>query len=472
VIDIHQGYALAGTDAYRAFLAGKALQPIIAGYEDDPAPHPAMFPHQRDVFRFLIRLGRGAAFLDTGLGKALLALHWAQVVAEREGRPVLIFAPLAVAQQFVREGAKFGIPCRYVRHRGEIGPGVNATNYDRLDHFSPDDLSGVVLDESGILKSFSGSTKRALINFAAGLRFRLCCTATPAPNDHMELGNHAAFLGVMSANDMLQRWFVNDTSEASQVWRLKGHAEQSFWDWLATWAFSCSKPSDLGYPDEGFDLPRLDLIKHVVNIDITQDRGDTLFRLAAVSSMDLHREKRLTLDERVEKIAEVVLGQPDEPWLIWCHANVEADALAEAIHGAVEVRGSMPADEKERRIVDFSEGRAPILITKPRIAAYGLNLQHCARMAFVGVNYSFEESYQAIRRCWRFGQRRPVEVHVVLAPTEAGVWDAVARKHAQHDAMKVGMLAAMRRAQGATEVVRRPYDPKHEGTLPRWFTAA
>lgn len=471
-LDRADGGAQHPNDPYMDFLARKAITPSAAGYDDEPDPHPAMFPHQRDAFRFLIRLGRGAAFLDTGLGKALLALHWSQVVAAREGRPVLIFAPLAVAQQFVREGAKFGIDCRYVRDRSEIGPGVNATNYDRLHQFSPEDLAGVVLDESGILKSISGSTKRALIDFGLGLRFRLCCTATPAPNDHMELGNHAEFLGIMRANDMLQRWFVNDTSEASQVWRLKGHAERHFWDWLATWAFSLSKPSDLGYADEGFALPTLDLIKHVVHTDITKDRGDTLFRLAAVSSMDLHREKRLSLAERVDKLAEVVLGQPDEAWIIWCHANIEADALAEVIPSAVEVRGSMPPELKERRIVDFSEGRTQILITKPRIAAYGLNLQHCARMAFVGVNYSFEESYQAIRRCWRFGQLRPVEVHVVLAPTEAGVWDAVARKHAQHDAMKAGMLAAMRRAQGSSAIVRRAYDPRHQGELPRWLTCA
>ena len=459
------------TDTYQKFLTSKALRPIAAGYEDDPAPHPAMFPHVRDAFSFLARIGRGAAFLDTGLHKSLLALHWAQVVAAREERPVLIFAPLAVAQQFVREGEKRDIPCCYAQDRSQLTRGVNATNYDRLDHFSPDDLAGVVLDESGILKSFTGSTKRALIEFGASLRFRLCCTATPAPNDHMELGNHAAFLGIMSANDMLQRWFVNDTSEASQTWRLKGHAERSFWDWLATWAFSCSKPSDLGYPDEGFALPRLDMIKHVVDVDITQDRGDTLFRIAAVGSMNLHREKRLTLNERVEKVSEVVLGQPDEPWLIWCHANIEADALAEAIPDAIEVRGSMPAQLKERRIIDFVEGRTRVLVTKPRIAAWGLNLQHCARMAFVGVNYSFEESYQAIRRCWRFGQTRPVEIHIALAPTEAGVWDAVVRKHGQHDAMKVGMLAAMRRAHGSDEIVAAPYEPKHDGVLPKWLSA-
>lgn len=456
---------------YSAFLAAKALSVVAAGYDDAPDPHPSMFPHQADAFRFLIRIGRGAAFLDTGLGKALLALHWAHVVSEREGRPVLIFAPLAVAQQFVREGDKFGIPCRYVRDRSEIRSGVNATNYDRLDHFTPEDLAGVVLDESGILKSFSGATKRALVEFGSGLRFRLCCTATPAPNDHMELGSHAEFLGIMRANDMLQRWFVNDTSEASQSWRLKKHAERAFWDWLTTWAFSCSKPSDLGYPDEGFALPRLDMIKHVVDTDITKDSGETLFRMAAVSSMDLHKEKRLSLPERVQKVAEVVHGQPAETWIIWCHANIEADALAQAIPGSSEVRGSMTAEIKERRIVDFSEGRSKVLITKPRIAAYGLNLQHCARMAFVGVNYSFEESYQAIRRCWRFGQRREVEAHVVLAPTEAGVWDAVTRKHGQHDAMKVGMLAAMARMHGSNEVARKAYEPKCQGRLPTWLAA-
>lgn len=459
------------SDAYQAFLSAKALKPIAAGYDDDPSPHPDMYPHVRDAFSFLARIGRGAAFLDTGLHKSLLGLHWAQVVAAREERPVLIFAPLAVAQQFVREGERRRIPCRYVRDRSELGAGVNATNYDRLDRFSPADLAGVVLDESGVLKSFDGATKRALVEFGAGLRFRLCCTATPAPNDHMELGNHSAFLGVMAVNDMLQRWFVNDTSEASQSWRLKGHAASDFWGWLATWAFSCSRPSDLGYSDDGFDLPRLDMIKHLVDVDITKDRGEALFRMAAIGSMNLHREKRLTLAERVEKIAETVAGQPDEPWLIWCHANVEADALAQAIPGSVEVRGSMPADLKERRIVDFAEGRSKRLITKCRIAGWGLNLQHCARMAFVGINYSFEEIYQAIRRCWRFGQERPVEVHIALAPTEAGVWDALMRKHDQHEQMKRGMLAAMRRAHGSSQIVGRVYEPSHEGRLPVWLSA-
>lgn len=460
------------TTSYQAFLAGKALQPIIAGYDDDPAPHPSMFPHQADAFRFAARAGRSAAFLETGLGKALLALHWAQMVAEREGLPVLIFAPLAVAQQFVREGDKFGIPCRYVRDRDGLRPGVNATNYDRLHGFSPDDLAGVVLDESGILKALTGATKRALIEFAQPIRFRLCCTATPAPNDHMELGNHAEFLGVMQSNEMLSRFFVNDTSTASQTWRLKGHGKDAFWDWIATWAFGVTKPSDFGYSDDGFALPRLDVIKHVVDVDITKDRREALFRIAAIGSMDLHREKRLTLRERVEKVSEVVHGQPNERWIVWCHANVEADALAEAIPDAVEVRGNMPSDMKERRIVDFVECRSRILLTKPRIAAWGLNLQNCARMAFVGISFSFEESYQAIRRCWRFGQKREVEVHVVVPPTEAGVWDAVMRKQHQHDEMKVGLMAAMKRAHGSGARRRVAYEPTHSAQLAPWIRSA
>ena len=458
-------------DDYQAFLASKELRPIERGYDDDPAPHPSMFPHQADAFRFLIRIGRGAAFMDTGLGKAILALHFADTVARREGRPVIILAPLAVAQQFVREGQKFGIACAYARDAGELSPGVNVTNYDRLDKFSPEAFAGVVLDESGILKSMSGSTKRALVAFASGIRFRLCCTATPAPNDHMELGSHAEFLGIMKSNDMLQRWFINDTSEASQKWRLKGHAAASFWDWLATWAFSLTKPSDLGYPDDGYALPRLDLVKHVVDVDIASGAEDTLFRLAAVSSTSLHREKRLTQAERVAKVAELVAGQPDEPWLIWCHSNAEADALGAAIPGLVEVRGSMPPEMKEQRILDFVDGRSSRLCTKVRIGGYGLNIQSCARMAFVGINYSFEEIYQAIRRCWRFGQTRPVEAHVVLAPTEAGIWDAVMRKHAQHDKMKVGMLDAMRRAVGSDETVMARYEPKTKGRLPSWLAA-
>lgn len=456
---------------YRAFLNGKAMSPLTCGYQDDPPAHPAMFPHQRDTFDVAIRIGRFATFLDTGLGKALVALHWADTVSRRENAPVLIFAPLAVAHQFVREGEKFGIDCSYAKNRDALTSGVNVTNYDRLDQFSPDDVVGVVLDESSILKALTGATKRALTDFADGLRFRLCCTATPSPNDFMELGNHAEFLGVMSTNEMLSRFFINDTSTASQTWRLKGHAQEAFWDWIATWSIGVTKPSDLGYPDEGFDLPRLDVIKHVVDVDITRDRGDALFRMAAVGSMDLHREKRLTLTERVAKVAEVVGGQPDERWLIWCHANVEADALSEALPRSVEVRGSMSAEVKERRILDFVEERSHMLVTKPRIAGWGLNLQNCARMIFVGVNFSYEEMYQTIRRCWRFGQIRVVECHVVLAPTEAGVWDTVMRKQSQHDVMKVGLMAAMKRAHGSGARRMTEYKPQHQGRLPAWLLA-
>lgn len=456
---------------YAAFLARKRLTSVLAGYDDDPPAHTQMFPHQVDAFGFLIRNGRGAAYLDTGLGKGLIALHWAATVAERERKPVLIFAPLAVAQQFVREGEKFGIACRYVRDQTEIRPGINATNYDRLDKFEPAAFAGVVLDESAILRDFSGRTRNALIAFARDMRFRLCCSATPSPNDHMELGNQAEFLGVMQMNDMLQRWFINDTSEASQTWRLKRHGARDFWDWMATWAISMSKPSDLGYPDEGFALPPLNMIKHVVDVDITVERGDHLFRIAAVSSTGLHHEKRLTLRERCEGIADCIVAEPDEPWLIWCHANVEADLLAKLIPGAVDVRGSMTAEQKEARIIGFVDGKIDRLLTKPRIAGHGLNLQRCARMAFVGVDFSFEAIYQAIRRCWRFGQSRPVDVHVCLAPTETGVWDVLMRKQVDHGTMKAEMLAASKRAHGTKQQTRVAYNPQHVGRLPSWLRA-
>lgn len=457
---------------YMDFIRGKQVKSISSGYDDDPDPHPGMFPHQVDAFRFLIRAGRGAAFLDTGLGKALLSLHWANTVSRREGKPVLIFAPLAVAQQFVREGEKFSVPCRYVRDRSEIGPGVNTTNYERLDKFSPDALAGVVLDESSVLKAFAGATKRALIDFAKDLRFRLCCTATPAPNDHMELGNHAEFLGVMRANDMLQRWFANDTSEASQKWRLKQHGIEDFYDWMTTWSFSLTRPSDLGHPDDGYDLPKLHMIKHVVDVDITEDSGSSLFRMSALSSMDLHKEKRLTLARRVAKIAEVVNSQPNEPWLIWCHSNDEADALADAIPSAIEVRGNHSPEYKIEAALGFLDGRESRLISKASIFGWGLNFQHCARMAFVGVDHSFESAYQAIRRCWRFGQTREVEVHIALAPTELGVWSTITRKRNQHDEMKAGMLAAMRRAHGDRSSARVPYDPSCQISFPSWLRSA
>jgi hypothetical protein len=457
---------------YREFLARKAALTLPAGMERVPALLPALKDHQRIGVEAALRRGRAALFYDTGLGKTLMQLEWARCVHEHTGGPVLIMAPLAVAGQTVKEGQRFGIDVTRLRGLGDVvGPGVNIINYDRLEHVTPEQFAGVVLDESSILKNFAGATKNALVSAFAGTPYRLCCTATPAPNDYMEIGNHSEFLGLLPMNEMLQRWFINDTSEASQSWRLKGHAVASFWDWVASWGMCVSLPSDIGCDDDGYDLPELRTRRHIVASDVEQDAGEMLFRMPVMSATEMHGEKRRSVVTRAAKVASLVGAEPREPWLIWCDTDYEADALKAALPDAVEVRGSMTIADKERRLDAFSDGRTRVLITKPTVAGFGMNWQHCARIAFAGVSYSYEKYYQAIRRCWRFGQTRPVEVHVVMGETEATVWATVSRKADAHDGMKLDMIAATRRAV-ANDVARlRPYNPTFQGRLPSWLHA-
>jgi hypothetical protein len=458
---------------YTDLLTRKAIAFQPAGIEP-PELCAAMFPHQQIVTDFLLRTGCGAAFLDTGLGKSLIALDWGRCVAAHTGKPVLMLAPLAVGPQHQREAQKFGIDAVYMREpTGNAMPPVVITNYERLHLWDANDFHGVVLDESSLLKSFQGKTKAALIRAFRDAPFRLACTATPAPNDHMELGNHAEFLGVMRSAEMLSRWFVNDTSTASQKWRLKGHAAGHFWDWVASWARCVSKPSDIGLSDDGFILPELLTTNHEVAADRSIGTGEELdgqsrlFRIPEMSATSIHKEKALTLDDRADAIASVVSAETGEPWIIWVHTDAEADAMRARLRDAIEVRGSMKADVKEDRLVAFSEGRERILITKPSIAGFGLNWQHCARMAFVGMSFSYESYYQAVRRCWRFGQSRPVHVHVAMADTEKAIFDTVARKSKDHSTMKTAMTAAMRRAMRSDS--RKPYDASAGMTLPEWL---
>ena len=457
---------------YRDFIASRRPAAIAHGIEPLADLCPALKPHQRDSVEFALRVRRAALFLDTGLGKTLCALEWARCVATHTGKPVLILTPLAVAPQFVREGQKFGIEARHVREAEEIGPGINIANYERLSHFDGIDFGGVVLDESSILKSFAGKTRQALTARFSTTPFRLCCTATPAPNDYMELGNHSEFLGVMPGQDMLQRWFINDTAEASQEWRLKGHAVGDFWDWVCSWARCLSSPADLGYDASAYELPELREVTHQVECDLTANAGEALFRLSGVSATNMHAEQRLSLPARVARVAWLVKAEPAEPWLIWCETDEQADALRDAIPEAVEVRGTHPSEWKERRLLDFAEGRARVLITKAKIAGFGLNFQHCARMAFVALNFSYESYYQAIRRCWRFGQTRPVLAHLISSDGEAAIFGAVRRKAEQHDTMKAEMLAAVRRAQSRESAVRRAYEAKHRAPVPQWLRTA
>jgi len=463
-------------NAYRDMIAAKRIAFVPRGLSVIPPLNPAMKDHQRHCVEFALRAGCAALFLDTGLGKTLCALEWGRVVVEHTGLPVLMLAPLAVAAQHEREAVKFGIDAKAIRDPSQMdGARIYITNYDRLDKFDHDEFGGVVLDESSILKSFHGATTRALIAAFRNTPFRLCCTATPAPNDHAELGQHSEFLGVMSQSQMLTRWFIHDSADTGN-WRMKGHAVKDFWNWVSGWARCVSKPSDLGFDDTGYDLPALDLKRHIVAADRSLDTGHEkdgqarLFRMPDTSATSIHREKRMTTEARADVIAELVAQEPDEAWVIWCDTDYEADALADRIPGAVEVRGSMSAEVKEANLTLFSSGQARVIITKPSIAGFGLNWQHSARMAFVGLSFSYESFYQAIRRCWRFGQVRPVNVHVACADTEESIWQIVSRKAGDHDAMKAEMTAAMSRAARIVPE-QAPYTPTKAITLPQWIAA-
>lgn len=458
---------------YSDLLARKRVGFEAHGLAKVPKLNKQLFPHQRHSTEFALHAGCSALFLDTGLGKSFCALEFGRVVVETTNKPVLMLAPLAVGPQHQREAEKFGIEARYIREPCEIkGAGIWITNYERLGKFDTSGFAGIVLDESSLLKSFTGATTRQLITTFAQTPFRLACTATPAPNDHMELGQHAQFLGVMDSNEMLARWFIADQTNMGR-YRIKRAAVNPFWDWVASWARCMASPSDCGYSDEGFVLPELIMKQHIIEADRSIDAGaekdgqGRLLRMPETSATSIHREKRLTVAARADVIAGLVLADPDEPWVIWCDTDYEADALAKRIPHAVEVRGSMRADVKEERIVAFSTGQTRVLISKPSICGWGLNWQHCARVAFVGLSFSYESFYQAIRRCWRFGQERPVHVHVAMADTEKAIWDVVSRKAGDHETMKDAMRAAMKRTM-ARHRVFEDYKPTRNVVLPDW----
>lgn len=452
------------------------------GFDDIPSLHPDLFPHQRAVVEFALHAGCAAMFLDTGLGKSFAALEWGRVVVEKTEKPVLMLAPLAVGPQHEREAARFGIDARYVRNSDEVDIArIYITNYERIDNFVITQFGGIILDESSILKSFAGVTTRKLIELFASMPYRLCCTATPAPNDHTELGTHAEFLGVMRRDEMLPRWFINDTMTASQHWRLKGHAIRDFWRWVASWSRCVSLPSDLGFPDDGYILPPISTHQHMVKADRTTDAGEEkagklvgqqrLFRMPDTSATSIHHEKRLTSEDRADLVAHCIDNDPEEPWLVWVDTDYDAENVLARIDGAEEVRGSMPLATKEAKLDAFSRGDLRVLVTKPSIAGYGLNWQHCARMAFAGLSFSYENYYQAVRRCWRFGQKRPVEVHIAMADTEAAIKRVIDRKAGDHAAMKREMQVAMREAHQSA-VRKATYQPKREAGLPDWLLSA
>ncbi len=392
--------------------------------------HPRLFPFQRDIARWALRKGRAAIFADCGMGKTLMQLDWGYQIWQRRGGKILIFAPLAVASQTQKEASLMGYTVHRCYTQSDVQEGLNITNYDRLHHFSPEGVMGIILDESAILKGFDGKTRKALNDFAETIPFRLACTATPAPNDLVELINHAEFLGIMSGKEMIALFFTQD-GNTTHAWRLKGHAREPFWRWMASWAVALRKPSDLGYDDGEFVLPACHIQQHVVD---AKPLEHTLFPVEAVGLQAQQKARRSSLIERVQAAAYRVNTTPGY-WVVWCNLNSESHALVEAIPDAVELQGSASPLRKEQVLQDFGNGAIRVLVTKPSIAGFGLNWQHCHQMAFVGLSNSYEQIYQALRRCWRFGQQSPVDVWFIIAETEGSVATNIQRK--EHQAMEM-----------------------------------
>lgn len=448
--------------AYHQFIAQKGITAESVGFQSDTLPD-RLFDHQRSAVEFALDKGKAALFLDTGLGKSGCEAVFADQCRIETRRPSLILTPLAVARQMQRECEAFGVSAEIIKADGDSDCSVQIANYERLKNLDVSKYGAVVLDESSILKSFMGQTKRALCAAFAKTPYLLAATATPAPNDHMELGNHAEFLGVMGGMEMLCRWFINDTTTASQEWRLKGHAKDDFWAWVSSWARAASLPSDLGGCDDGFVLPSLNIHERVVDVDLTDGEFDGLFRTADQSATAIHREKQNTLQERVKAAAEIANAH-DGHAIVWCERDDESAALTESISGAVEIKGSMPLDKKEAALDDFAMGRTRVMVSKPKLAGFGLNLQHADCQVFASISHSYEQWYQAIRRSWRFGQTKEVDCHIVMAETETGIWRNVQRKASDHDRMKVAMTKAM--LGGQAESKRRAYGRSSKIELP------
>lgn len=433
---------------YTDFLVSKRLTAAPSGFDvAAEAIRPMLFDWQNAIVRWALKLGTAALFEECGLGKTIQQVEWARHVAAHTGGQVLILAPLAVAQQTISEAAKLGIVVTYVRSQDEaLGAGsIVITNYDMLKAFDASHFAGVVLDESSILKAFSGITKKRLVTAFASTPYKLCCTATPSPNDVTEIGNHAEFLGIMPSHEMLARWFINDQGKAGH-YRLKGHAADDFWRWVTSWAVCISKPSDLGahYQDAGFVLPPLDLQEHCVDSDYARAQSHgRLFLDETVSATAIWGEKKATLVERVALAAALVQAEPNQAWIVWCDTNDEASALQKLLPEALEVRGSHSIAEKERRLNAFSSGDARIIITKADIAGFGLNWQHCGRQVFAGFTFSFEKVYQALRRSLRYGRVGPVVAHLIYAESEGSIRATLRAKQEAYTVMQHEMNAAM-----------------------------
>ena len=449
---------------YKEFIESKSIQVTATGIEVDKTElNKMLFEFQKDIVRWALAKGKAAIFADCGDGKTAMQLEWAEKIRTRTGGKVIIIAPLAVSQQTEREGRKFGIKVNICESMNDVtADAVNITNYEKLQKFNADEFIAVVLDESSIIKSYSGKIRNQIIEKFAQTPYKLACTATPAPNDYMELGNHSEFLGVMTRAEMLAMYFVHDGGETSK-WRLKGHAKDLFWKWLASWCVVLDDPKKLGYDIAGYDLPKLNI--HTVVVDSSVTINEQL------SLTERRQARRDSLEIRCQKAAELVNTSSDN-WLVWCDLNDEANLANKLIQGSVNVQGSDSDEYKARNMLDFANGDLKCLITKPKIAGYGMNWQICHKVIFLGLSDSFEAFYQAVRRCWRFGQTEDVDVYVIISYCEGAVLDNVQRKQDEADKMKQNLIELTKdltkRELTATSRITSEYQPGITMILPKW----
>lgn len=459
---------------YLDFLKSKEIKYASTGF--DPAEtNDLLFQWQNDIVRWALKKGRAAIFADCGLGKTPMQLQWSAQVSKHEGKPVLICAPLAVAAQTQKEGVKFNVPVTICRKGSDVKPGVNVTNYEMLEHFNAADFAGVVLDESSILKDATSATRKLLTEKFRETPYKLCCTATPSPNDFMELGTHSEFLGVMKQTEMLATFFVHDGGDTSK-WRLKGHAEKKFFEWVASWACCITNPADLGYDGSAFVLPELHIEEVITKVkDMSDSSGQFLIFAETKQTLNERREaRRNSLQDRVMAAAEIA-NATDDQVLVWCDLNAESEALTAAIRGAVEVKGSQTPEYKEKAMDGFTDGRNRVLVSKPSIAGWGMNWQQCNTMIFVGLSDSFEAYYQAVRRCWRFGQTRPVTVYIIISDAEGCVKQNIERKQADAQRMTRELVKFTKEILTAeihhTTRMSESYITTERMVMPQWMTA-
>jgi hypothetical protein len=462
-----------GTRSYEDFIATKRSLAPPAGFDVSLSNiNPMLFDFQKDIVRWNLKRGKSCTFADCGMGKTGMELEWAHHVNEYTQEPVLILAPLAVAQQTIREGEKFGRLAHLCESQSDVINGINITNYEKMHHFDLKHFAGVVGDESSCLKAYDSKTTQQLLSSFADTPYKLAATATPAPNDITELTNHVEFMGIMTRAQMLSSFFVHDGG-STQDWRLKGHAEEAFWAWMCSWAVMIQRPSDLGYADGDFVLPPLEEFSHIVEVDTPIEERLTLWDMEATDLQSRGRARRQSIPQRIAKAREIVDAEPHEQWLLWCGLNDESAELTRSIPGAVEVKGSDSNAHKEQALLAFANGNIQHLVTKGSIAGWGMNFQSCARQINVGMNDSWETRYQTIRRSWRFGQKRAVHIHDIIGQLETATLRNIARKEKEAQAMMDGMrrhmMAISRQEIRGAGHEQKIYHATRPMTLPTWL---